>query len=298
MGPWQYLPNPWRQAICDLPRNRFTTLEEIRFRVNRPVHLYGTGWEAPLTHAAAPETVGAAELERVLGVLVDHSLYARADELRQGFITLPGGHRVGIAGRAVLRGGRVETMRHITGLNLRVARAVQGPADVLLRLLGRQRVTVGSVLLVSPPRAGKTTLLRDLVRILSDQGRRIVVVDERSEIAGSGGAGVFGHDVGRHTDVLDGWPKPQGIDVALRTLGPDMIAVDELGGDDDVAALWRARHSGVDVLATAHARSRQELIVRPHYREFVEQGGFRAVVTLSPSPVPGTVEEVWTGRDP
>lgn len=292
MGPWQYLPNPWRQYIQGLPRDRFATLEEIRFRANRPVHLYGTGWTGPV----GPEPVNPMELERVLGALVDHSLYAREEELRQGFITLPGGHRVGVAGRAVLHHGRVTTVRQVTGLNLRVARATPGAAAALVKTLeaGGQH-TVGSVLLVAPPRAGKTTLLRDLVRILSDQGRRIVAIDERSEVAGLGGAGAFGFDVGEHTDVLDGWPKPEGIEVALRTLGPDVIAVDELGGDDDLQAVRRARFSGVDVLATAHARSREELEQRAHYRDFLWSGGFDAVVTLAAGPIPGRIVDVWTG---
>lgn len=289
MGPWQYLPNPWRQAIMDLPRDRLATLEEIRFRVHRPVTLYGGARSDALLTDEVPSVVTPVELERVLSILVEHSLYARNEELREGFVTLPGGHRVGVAGRAVLKEGRVETVRQVSGLNLRVARAALGPAERLLKQLHEKGFARGSILLLSPPRAGKTTLLRDLVRVLSNRGRRIVVVDERSEIAGFGGAGVSGYDVGCHTDVLDGWPKRHGIEVAIRTLGPDVIAVDELGGTDDVDALWQARYSGVDILATAHARSQAELSERPRYRELLEQGGFDVVVTLSGYPAPGTI---------
>ena len=297
MGPWQYLPNPWRQALMDLPRDRSATLEEIRFRIGRPVFLYGTGWQMPLSHPDAPGSVSPAEIERVIEVLVEHSLYARVDELRQGYITLPGGHRVGIAARAVVDGRRVVTVRQITGLNMRIGRAVKGPGEHLVHLLADRSVEDGSWLLVSPPRAGKTTLLRDVVRILSDRGRRVVVIDERSEVAGFGGAGVFGHDLGAHTDVLDGWPKAEGIEAAIRTLGPDVIAVDELGEGRDLEAVWQARHSGVDVLATVHARSLDELKARPAYQPLLAGDGFRAAVVLSARPVPGTLRELWTSWD-
>lgn len=289
MEAWQYLPNPWREAIQNLPRDDFATLEEIRFRIHRPVYLYGTGWCRSLLQ----EPVSPQQLEQVLGVLAEHSLYARGDELRQGFLTLKGGHRVGIAGRAVVQEGRVTTLTQITGLNIRIARAVQGPGHRVWERLQAAGVELGGVLLVSPPRAGKTTLLRDLVRVLSGQGRRVVVVDERSEIAGLGGTGIFGHDLGIHTDVLDGWPKVQGIEAAIRTLGPDLVAVDELGSPKDLEAVWQARHSGVGVLATMHGESRQDLMIRPEYRTVLVEGAFDAVLTLSADPAPGTLRELW-----
>ncbi|NMP21162.1 ATPase, T2SS/T4P/T4SS family [Sulfobacillus harzensis] len=290
MGPWHYLPNPWRQAVLDLPRDRFATLEEIRFRLNRPVYLYGTGWQAPLSE----KVVSAEDMERIVAVLAEYSLYARADELSRGYLTLAGGHRVGIAGRAVVVRGHVESVRQISGLNVRVARAVMGPGQALWERIEAEGLPLGGVLLISPPRAGKTTLLRDLIRVLSDQGRRIVVVDERSEISGFGGTGGSGHDLGMHTDVLDGWPKKEGIEVALRTLGPELIAVDELGDGGDLQAVFKARYSGVGMLATVHARSRADLVARREYRECLESGVFDAVVTLAAQPAPGTVTEVWT----
>ncbi|MDA8205117.1 MAG: ATPase, T2SS/T4P/T4SS family [Thermaerobacter sp.] len=292
MQPWQYLPNPWRQALEDFPGQRSASLEEIRFRLDRPVCLYGAGWHDVLTHPGLPQVVTADQLEQIVSVLVDHSLYARADELRQGFLTLAGGHRVGIAGRAVVEGGRVVTVSRVSGLNMRIGRHIRGPAEALIELL-RKRGLGGSWLLASPPRAGKTTLLRDLVFCLSNEARRVVVVDERSEVAGCGGTGIFGFDVGCHTDVLDAWPKPEGVETALRTLGPDIIAVDELGGEADLAAIIHARYSGVDVLATVHARSREDLFRRPAFAGVLRQGAFDAVVFLSSNPVPGTVDDVW-----
>ncbi|MCY0899509.1 MAG: stage III sporulation protein AA [Firmicutes bacterium] len=298
MDPWHYLPNPWRTALDEVLRHHDTTLEEIRFRIGRPVHLYGAGWNQPLRHALVPDRVLPAELDRIVSILTDHSVYSRTEELRQGYLTLPGGHRVGIAGRAVNDGGQVTTVRQVTSLNIRVARAVQGPGEQLYRRLTAGDRRMGSCLIVSPPRGGKTTLLRDLVRVLGDDGRRVVVIDERSEIAGFGGAGAsgFGFDLGYHTDVLDGWPKPAGIEVALRTLGPDVIAVDELGAAADYTAVWQARYSGVEVIATVHAGSLEELTRREDLRALMSGGAFDVVVFLSPQPLAGTITEIlWWG---
>lgn len=288
MHAWQYLPNPWRQALLDLARDkRCSDLEEVRFRVDRPVYLYHSGWSVPLLIDGVALSTSAVELDRIVGVLVDHSLYARVNELRQGFVTLPGGHRVGIVGRAVSHHGQVETIGRISGINLRVARAVVGPGEVLTEhltsLTGR-----GSWLLASPPRAGKTTILRDMVRFLGNQGWRVVVVDERSEIAGYGGAGVPGFDLGLHTDVLDAWPKSEGIEVAVRTLGPDIIAVDELGDASDFDAIAAARYAGVRVLATVHATNPDDLSMTWHK----SLGMFDALVYLTAHPNPGTVSRI------
>ncbi|MDA8193013.1 MAG: stage III sporulation protein AA [Thermaerobacter sp.] len=291
-GPWQYLPNPWRQEIAQLSEETHRTLEEIRFRLGRPVLLYGPDWIEALA-GDGPRSLDGPQMERILAVLVDHSIYARVDELRQGYVTLPGGHRVGVAGRAVVANGRVETVNQVYGLNMRRARAVPEAGAHLLRRLAGLGVRGGSLLLLSPPRCGKTTLLRDLCRTLSDRGVRTVVIDERSEIAGLGGVGGPGFDLGLHTDVLDGWPKPDGIAVALRVLSPDLLIVDELGPDADVAAVRQARYGGVDVVATIHAGSMADLAMRPGLAELVDAGAFDALVLLSRRLGPGTVERVW-----
>ena len=137
-------------------------------------------------------------------------------------------------------------------------------------------------------------MLRDLVRILGDQGQRVVVIDERSEIGGMGSNGTSPFDLGCHTDVLDGWPKPQGIAIALRTLGPDVVAVDELGGEEDLAAVARARQAGVQVLATVHARSQADLLGRGAFMRAWQAGIFDGVVFLRRGPQQESHDQVWT----
>ncbi len=269
-------------------REQAAGLEEMRFRIHRPVALYGAGWWTYLgPQGAADRAVGlpvleAAEIGALVERLAERSLYAHEHELAEGFLTLPGGHRAGLAGRAVLQDGRVATLRDWTGVDLRVARAVRGAADPILRAVAAAVPdrAAPSLLLVGPPRTGKTTVLRDVVRQWSDTGRRVVVVDERSEIQGGGGLGRF--DLGAHTDVLDGWPKPAGLRAAVRALGPDAVAVDEVGGADDVAALEWARRSGCAVLATAHAADRAEARRHPIVGALLRNLVVDAVVELGP----------------
>ncbi len=269
-------------------REQAASLEEIRFRVRRPVVLYGSGWWTYLgpggasDRAAGLPVLAPDDIAALVERLADRSLYAREHELAEGFLTLPGGHRAGLAGRAVLSQGRVATLRDWTGVDLRVARAVRGAADGVLQMLAKvvPDRTDPSVLLVGPPRTGKTTVLRDLVRQWSEAGRRLVVVDERSEI--QGGTGPDRLDLGAHTDVLDGWPKPAGLRAAVRALGPDAVAVDEVGSEEDVAALEWVRRSGCAVLATAHAASRAEARRHPMVGALLRNMVVDAVVELGP----------------
>ena len=295
MEPWLYLPpHPWRDAIAELDPGVLRRLEEIRFRVDVPVMLYTDASWMPLCYQGVPVISGADDIRRILSILVDHSLYARMEELRQGYITLPGGHRVGVAGRAVWQDGRIVTQTEITGLNIRYAHDISGIAASLIERLRKWGVEGNSWLIAAPPRAGKTTLLRDLARWFSRDGCRVVVVDERSEIAGAS-AGHRGFDLGHHVDVLQGWSKPEGIITAIRTLGPDLIVVDELGGNDDLAALLQARHAGVEVIGTLHARD-VTAERNPRLEQLWESQLFDAVVFLGRNPGPGSVRTIWNSK--
>lgn len=266
-------------------------LQEIRIRVDRPVMLLLEGKEIFLNAGGEfQETprnaycISRQELEEILNHLCHYSLYAFEDEFRQGFLTVAGGHRVGVAGQVVQEGnGTIRTIKNISYLNIRIAHEIKGVADAVLPYLyeaGRLK----NVLIISPPGCGKTTLLRDLIRQVSDgntygEGRCVGIVDERSEIAGFCG-GVPQNDVGIRTDVLDGCPKSQGMMLLLRSMSPRVIAIDELGGEEDRKALSMAAYCGVGILATAHGESIEDVAGRFHWEDAFREGLFDLFLIL------------------
>lgn len=301
-----YLAPAVRERVGEAARELGCGIEEIRLRAGRPLELVTHARRAfvdacgrPVDRADAAPPLPQEEVARTFQLVCQGSVYAWEEQLRGGFVTLPGGHRVGVSGRVIVEGGRVRTVRPVGGLNVRVARQVPGAAlRVLPHVLGSGGRLL-STLLLSPPGAGKTTLLRDLVRLVSagDAARgmpaaKVTVVDERSELAGSR-EGVPTLDVGPRTDVLDGCPKAEGMLLAIRALSPEVVAVDEIGRAEDVVALREALRAGVTVLATAHAASVEDARRRPALRSLLVPGAFERVVVLSRRHGPGTVECVW-----
>ncbi|MEL1135170.1 stage III sporulation protein AA [Desulfitobacterium sp. THU1] len=282
----------------------FKDIEEIRLRIDRPFLLLGNHKEVFIDEqgsAVPPEKGYRIRREDILQALermTQSSLYAAEEEMKQGFITLPGGHRVGITGEAILKQGQVQTLKHISALNIRVAKAVEGKAEHILPKLLSRDGSLYHTLILSPPRAGKTTLLRDLIRKISDgspalhtRGQTVGVVDERRELAGMW-QGIPAYDLGYRTDILDGCPKRMGINMLIRSMSPQVIAVDELGHPEDVEAVLDALRTGVKILSTAHASNLEEALSRPTLRVLFEAGVFERVVVLSRRHGPGTVEEV------
>lgn len=270
---------------------RAKRLQEIRLRAGMPISILVDNREyfvdMPGRIVDMPEKAAKPspeELEGMLGHLCRYSIYAFADEIRQGFLTVRGGHRVGLAGQVILDGeGRIKNMKYIRYLNIRIAHQIRGAADGLMpRLFEEGRVM--STLLISPPGGGKTTMLRDIIRQVSDgtvygRGVNVSVVDERSEIAGSY-LGVAQNDVGIRTDVLDGCPKVEGMMRLIRSMAPQVLAVDEIGSLADAQALQMAGGCGCKLLATIHGGSMEEVRQKNYMRYMIEQRLFERYVML------------------
>ena len=240
-------------------------LREIRLRVGQQPQLVCDGGDALVGEPVTAELLG-----RVLSALMDHSLHTREAELAQGYFTLSDGSRVGVCGRVTP--GAEQRMPDIGSICVRVARQIPGCADGLMEaILDENRPR--SVLVVSPPGMGKTTLLRDVARQLSTRGYNVGVADERHEIAACW-RGVPTLDLGPRTDVMDGCPKAVAIGRLLRAMGPDVLITDELGGEGDAEAIADAARCGVAVIASAHGADLTALYRRNRLKSILEKGVF------------------------
>ncbi len=306
------LAPPLASLLRGLTAGSLSQVEEIRLRAGHPILLRtgnleftaypggkaGSEWAKGFL--VTPEIIRAS-----VEIMTRSSIYAWEDELRNGFLTLRGGHRVGLAGKVVLEGGSIKTVRNISSLNVRIAREIKGVGRKLLPYLIEKSI-VQSTLIISPPQAGKTTLLRDLIRLLSTggpesglAGLNVGVVDERSELAGCW-EGIPQNDLGPRTDVLDCCPKSQGMVMLIRAMSPQVIVTDELGRREDITALEEAVNGGVTVITTVHGQDEQDIKRKPVLRELLGTGVFRRGVVLSRRLGVGTVERVWdpgSGKD-
>lgn len=259
------MKSKWEQALLQVDK-----LQEIRLGIGQPVRLITAGEERFLSGKGIVKSdcqdawyMTEREMDEIIKNICRYSMYAFENEIRQGFLTVSGGHRIGMAGQVVLNeSGMIRNMTHIRFMNIRISHEVIGAADEAMPYLYEDNRFLNT-LLISPPGAGKTTLLRDIVRQVSEGniygvGRQVGVVDERSEIAGSF-MGIPQNNVGFRTDVLDGSPKVQGMMLLVRSMAPAVVAVDEVGGYEDISALSQVLKSGSSVLATMHGDSMDDV---------------------------------------
>ena len=341
------LPESMRDRIEKLPTQALQQLEEIRIRTNTDTLLISGGREYSLRDG---DEITAEVLEEILNRLLDYSYYAYEEELSRGYITIEGGHRVGICGRVTLENGQVHLIKDVSSLNIRRSREITGASEKILGAVlspakvpaegvpnagipagcgGKKssvtsdisgscssaagcggdrslvpsdisgvcpsavscgRMVVRNTLIISPPKCGKTTMLRDLARNLSNAGFRIGICDERSEIAGCYD-GKTSYDLGPRTDVLDGCPKADGILMLIRAMSPDVVMTDEIGKPEDAAAIRSALSAGVKIITTIHGSSFEDA-AKSAVGGLITDHVFETLIFLSAQPVTGTVEKI------
>lgn len=289
---FQCFPQEIQRQIGAMDRAARETMEEVRVYRGREVRIISRGRVTALSGR-----IDGGDITNILNNLLKFSYYAYEEDLARGFVTIDGGHRVGICGKAVMEKGKVTLLREISSLNIRCGHEIIGCSDPLRSLLTDQKGRPSSLLIASPPGCGKTTLLRDIARTLGeDFGCKVAICDERSEIAGMHG-GLSGCRLGPMTDVLDGCPKAEGILMLIRAMSPDVIITDEIGRPEDGEAIKACRNSGVSVIASVHGSDMEDLGRLPLMRELdISSGGiFDHIIFLTSRPAPGTVREVLHG---
>ncbi|WP_337017492.1 stage III sporulation protein AA [Oceanobacillus massiliensis] len=288
-------PGEIRQAIQRRIGDRWNYLQEIRIRLYRPIELIFDD-AAEWLELVVPDNKDGTYL---INQLSSFSLYRMEDELREGYITVEGGHRVGIAGRVITSSGKVKALQNITFFNIRIAKEKIGSATGLVQHIFSRKYL--NTLIVGPPQTGKTTLIRDLTRLIASgygkiSPRKVGVIDERSEI-GASLKGVPQHNLGLRTDVLDACPKSDGMMMMIRSMSPDVLVVDEIGSGEDIAALMEAINAGVTIICSIHGNDLKELKKRPSLQQLFEQQIFDRYILLDKLHRPGEAAKILDKKE-
>lgn len=271
----KYFPMQIRDCIIKNANCKLKDIREIRIRVNKPVILKTFSNDIVIDNV----NIDKETISKIFECICGNSIYAFTDEISNGFVTIFGGHRVGISGKPLYKDGKIYNIKDVSSLNFRVARQVIGAGDKIINLIKKNGI-FENTLIISPPGVGKTTVLRDIVRQISNSGYEVSLIDERTEIAACFN-GIPQNDVGKRTDVMDGVNKDDGIRMMVRSMRPDFVATDEIGTDDDAEAIMYAINSGVKVIATAHGNNIQDLNRSEGLKKLIEHGLFKKIIVMS-----------------
>ncbi len=287
---FEILPKTIRSKLEQI--DKVHLLEELRIKVNKPIFIHIGSKEEAWDYVATAE-----DIKYIMQRVSNYSIYAFEDEIRQGYITIKGGHRVGLCGICVIENNSIKTIKDISSINIRVCKEVIGCADKVMPYIINNNIVYNTII-ISPPKCGKTTLLRDIARQISKgdkdrnfHGRNVSVIDERSEIAGSF-KGVPQMDLGMRSDVLDNCPKSQGIMMAIRSMSPDVIVCDEIGTQQDMESILMALNSGINLITTIHGFGIEDLYKRLVFKDIVENYVFTRGIVLSNRKGIGTIESI------
>lgn len=280
-------------------------LEEIRLRAKKPLMVFynNTDWFITTSGKLTKDIKDAyvvmqQEILKSMELMSENSVYAYQDEIKSGYLTLRGGHRVGLCGKVIMQEGQIRNIKDFNGLNIRVAKEIRGCSEHIIKYINKSNVDIYNTLIIGPPQCGKTTILRDVARLISSgddssnfSGLKVGIVDERSEIAACC-KGIPQNDVGFRTDVMDGCPKTLGMEMLLRSMSPNIIITDEIGTQGDKDAILKVLNSGVKIIASAHGYNITELKMREELLALIKSGAFERYIVLSSKNGPGTLEEV------
>lgn len=266
---------------------------EIRVKIGKPILIYSKCGENIIDYIPTKE-----DMKIIMQKISSYSLYAYEEDIKQGFITIKGGHRIGIAGECVMDKGEVKTIRNISSVNIRICTEVIGCSNKAMKYVSSNN-KIYNTIIISPPKCGKTTLLRDFARNISNgvnslglSGKKVTVIDERSEI----GACYFGipqMNLGIRTDILDNCLKREGLIMSVRSLSPEVLICDEIGTKGDIEALVMAFNSGVNIITTIHGFTIEDLYKRKVFHDLLDNGIIERVITLSTTNGVGTIEKVY-----
>lgn len=276
-----------RELFSNIDYEFFQKVEEIRIRIekiilfkifDREYFLYSDGTVNEKLDLKKTYTPTFEDIRQTIETMSDYSIYAFEQDIKNGYITLKGGFRVGVVGTAVIEEGKIKSIKNISAVNVRIAREIKGCSKKLLPFIFSPKFN--STIIISSPNSGKTTLLRDIIREASIRGQNVAVVDERSEIGGSY-RGINQMDLGFRTDILDRCPKPQGMLNLLRSMSPNIIAVDEIGGNEDINAIEKVSNSGVNLICTVHAQSIEEFKEKQEFNTIFKKKIFKRFVVIN-----------------